>query len=255
MFLPLFPYNDQFFAAQREASRQSASVIVPLLLEAVRPASVCDVGCGIGTWLAEFYERGVTDVIGVDGAYVKGTMLEIPADRFEVRDLNQPLRLRRRFELVTCLEVAEHLKPERSESLVADLAALAPVVCFGAAVPWQGGTEHINERWQDAWAEMFARRGYWAVDLIRPVVWDRLDVEPWYSQNTLVYASRDVALRTEGLPSYKIPLRVVHPRLYHRRMSRVLGSHEVLWQARRTARRHLLERFRKRVSPRSRNFG
>jgi SAM-dependent methyltransferase len=254
IFLPLSTYDDQFFAAHHEVVRRSASVIVPLLVEAVSPASVCDVGCGTGSWLAEFCGLGVTDVIGVDGAYVTRTMLEIPPDRFEARDLNQPLRLERRFDLVTCLEVAEHLKPERSESLVADLVALAPVVCFGSAVPWQGGTEHINERWQDAWAKMFARRGYRTVDLIRPVVWDRLDVEPWYSQNTMVYAARDVVFRTDALPAYKLPLRVVHPHLYHRRMSRVLGSHEVLWQGRRAARRQLLDRFPRLLSPRWRNF-
>ena len=60
-----------------------------------------------------------------------------------------------RFDLAISLEVAEHLAPQRSESLVRDLCALADVVLFAAAVPFQGGAGHVNERWQSWWAQRF----------------------------------------------------------------------------------------------------
>lgn len=65
------------------------------------------------------------------------------------KDLTQPLSLGRKFDLCVSMEVAEHLPPSRADSFVADLVGLAPVVLFSAAVPEQGGTNHLNEQWPD----------------------------------------------------------------------------------------------------------
>lgn len=228
-------YDQAFFEAQQADSRRSAERIVPLLVDAIEPTSVVDVGCGVGTWLAAFRAAGVPDVFGLDGDYVDRTMLQIPVEQFQAADLNAPLERGRRFDLATSFEVAEHLEPDRSESLVADLVSLAPVVAFGAAIPHQGGTDHINERWQDEWATMFAEHGYRPVDLIRPAVWNDPDVQPWYAQNPLVYVAEGVNLNAAA----SMPLRVVHPTLYGQRLTRTLGPREVLAHAKRTARQRL----------------
>ena len=232
-------YDRGFFATQRDRSRQAASVVVPLLVEAIQPRSVIDVGCGVGTWLAQFRDLGIGDVTGIDGDYVERAMLQIPPAQFIAQNLNEPLHVGRRFDLATCLEVGEHLEPERSAGLVHDLVTLAPIVCFGAAVPYQGGTDHLNERWQDEWIEMFGHHGYRAIDLVRPQVWDRGDVAPWYAQNTLVYVAADVSLPAETPVGERIPPRVVHPEMFANRQARVLDIREVLSHARRTARRRL----------------
>lgn len=231
-------YDDGFFAGIEAGARASAAVVAPILVDALKPSSIIDVGCATGTWLSAFRAAGVTDVLGVDGSYVDRSALEIPADCFRPLDLNQPFQIGRRFDLAISLEVAEHLFPERSSSFVADLVTLAPIVCFGAAIPMQGGTDHVNERWQEAWVEMFAAHDYRPVDLLRRRVWDHPDVQPWYAQNTLVYASPDTELAGEE-PD---PLSVVHPRLFEQRVrkrTRPLGPRELIREARRTARQRL----------------
>ena len=70
-----------------------------------------------------------------------------------------PLRIGRRFDLVNCLEVAEHLDASRADSFVDDLCALGDVVVFSAAIPGQGGTHHVNEQFQSYWQERFRRNG------------------------------------------------------------------------------------------------
>jgi 2-polyprenyl-3-methyl-5-hydroxy-6-metoxy-1,4-benzoquinol methylase len=80
-----------------------------MIIAAVQPNTVIDVGCGVGTWLAVLAENGVADVWGIDGDYVDRALLEIPEERFLPHDLTKPVRLERRFDLVLCLEVAEHL--------------------------------------------------------------------------------------------------------------------------------------------------
>lgn len=206
-------YDAAFFAALTEGSRRSADRIVPVVVDVIAPRSVIDVGCGTGEWLAAFRAAGIEDVLGLDGDYADRAQLHIPASAFEAVDLSQPLRIARRFDLAISLEVAEHLPPERGESFVADLAALAPVVLFSAAVPDQGGIDHIAERWQDEWAVLFARHGLRPLDVVRPVVWDDENVESWYAQNTLLYVPEDSALRGSDWP-----LRLVHPRLLRLRM-------------------------------------
>lgn len=203
-------YNETYFAGLSPGSRASAARIVPLVVQAIKPGSVIDVGCGTGEWLAEFCHAGVAEVVGVDGGHAAPEQLRIPAQAFCAVDLRSPLRLERRFDLAMSLEVAEHLPPERSESFVADLVALAPAVLFSAAIPGQPGTDHISPRWQDEWAEMFRSHGYHPWDLVRTAVWDDSQVDPWYAQNTLLYVDSP----PEGRDRSAMPLRLVHPELY-----------------------------------------
>jgi SAM-dependent methyltransferase len=212
-------YTSEFFAVQRAQARSAAEVVVPLVLELARPASVVDVGCGTGTWLAVFREHGVDDVVGVDGAYVDADDLEIPRDRFVARDLAAPLTLERRFDLVVSLEVAEHLPAASAPTFVGGLTALGPVVLFSAAIPGQGGTSHVNEQWPLYWAALFRERGYVHVDCLRRRLWHDEAVAPWYAQNALFYVARDELPRHEALarlhdPAETRPLDLVHPTRY-----------------------------------------
>ncbi len=215
----MHPYTEDFYENQRERSRQSAREIVPLVLELTGARSVVDVGCGVGTWLAVFREHGVEDVLGIDGDYVDRTMLEIPAHLFVARDLAGPVRLNRQFDLAVSLEVAEHLPAECAGTLVASLASLAPAVLFSAAIPFQGGTGHVNERWPEYWAARFREEGYVVVDCIRRKVWRNRNVASWYAQNTLLFARPDYVesrplLKEELASTDPMPLAVVHPRRY-----------------------------------------
>ena len=212
-------YTEEFYSTQCDGSRSSARKILPLVLQLVHASSIVDVGCGVGTWLGGATECGVEDVLGVDGDYVKRDLLEIPQDRFVARDLLQPLRLDRQFELVMSLEVAEHLPPEQAAAFVESLTRLGPVVLFSAAIPHQNGTFHLNEQFQDYWADLFRDRGYVAIDCIRRHVWADRDVEPWYAQNALLFVKEESlseypALAPERAATVDGFLSLVHPHIY-----------------------------------------
>jgi hypothetical protein len=206
-------YTTEFFKDQITGSRESADLIAGICQELLHPQSVIDVGCGVGTWLSAFQALGVADIAGYDGDWVDRRFLQISSDAFHPADLNQRLAVGRRYDLALSLETAEHLKPERGQTLVADLVALAPAVLFSAAIPHQGGTEHINEHWQDYWADLFVAHGYIVKDCIRPRIWDQTTRSMWYAQNTLLYVDKSMSVDCpEGLP-----LRLVHPDLYELR--------------------------------------
>jgi SAM-dependent methyltransferase len=213
-------YGAAFYEELDADVRGSAEVVVPIVLDLLRPSSVVDVGCGRGTWLGVFRALGVTDVLGVDGPHIAAEDLEIPRDMFVPHDLAQPLALGRRFDLAVSLEVGEHLDPSLADTFVAALTALAPAVLFSAAIPFQGGAGHVNERWPSDWAARFAHHDYVALDVVRPRVWTDERVAFWYAQNTILYVARErLATLGDRLPAADptgAPLDLVHPGLHVR---------------------------------------
>jgi SAM-dependent methyltransferase len=213
-------YDKQFYDDIRETSRHAARTIIPMVNELIGPVStVIDIGCGQGVWLSVWRENGATRAIGVDGEHVDRALLEIPEEDFIASDLSRPLPVKQRFDIAMTLEVVEHLPPERAESMVDELVALAPVILFSAAIPGQLGEGHINEEWQDTWADRFERRGYRTLDPIRSKIWWDRSISWWYQQNILMFASEDTLAQHPHLAEAdavldRARLSVVHPRQY-----------------------------------------
>ena len=184
------PYDQGFFDMLEPGAARSARVVVPIVMEAIKPRSVLDVGCGTGVWLHEFLRCGATSVLGVDGEYVDQSKLAIPRDFFRAKNLDDGIIEFGRFDLVTCLEVAEHLPESSSSALVQSLVHSSEFVLFSAAIPGQRGQNHINEQWPEFWQALFSRHGYEPVNLILPRIRDNRAVDWWYRQNLLLFASQ-----------------------------------------------------------------
>ena len=131
-------------------------------------------------------KHGVEEILGVDGGHLQREQLLIPEECALSADLSKPLHLEKTYDLVISLEVGEHLPAESSQTLVGTVTRLGPVVMFSAAIPFQGGTSHVNEQWPKYWARMFEDRGYLVIDCLRPKVWEDPAVLPCYAQNTLL---------------------------------------------------------------------
>jgi len=186
----VYQYDPDFYAYINKGAEASAERVVSAVLEHLSISSVADFGCGQGAWLAVWKRKGISTVLGVDGDYVNRDALRITREEFAAADLTAPIDLERRFDLVQCLEVAEHLPAAAADSLVNSLTAHAPMVLFSAAPPGQGGENHINEQPYAYWRDRFTRKGFVPLDLVRPQVRNRQDVEPWYRYNTLLYVER-----------------------------------------------------------------
>jgi SAM-dependent methyltransferase len=212
-------YSHEYFAQQADGSARSAAVVVPLVLSLLQVTSVIDIGCGVGTWVAAFLANGVTDAQGVDGDHVDRAQLRIPSDQFLARDLTEPLCFNRVYNLAVCLEVAEHLPESRAAGLIADLTSLAPCVLFSAAVPGPSGTNHINPQYLPYWAELFQRQGFDAIDPIRPRVWNNPQVEWFYQQDIVMFATSGHSLLSKGYPR---PPTIIHQQLYEQVLQRPL---------------------------------
>jgi methyltransferase family protein len=215
------PYTTENFDPTQEPERNTARLVVPLVIELLRPESVCHVGCGRGTWLSVFREHGVDDVWGVDGQHAEVDQLEIPAERFIEADLREGVSGDRRFDLVLCLEIAQNLPRKSAGPLVEGLVGLGPAVLFSAGIPNQTGEALANEQWPDYWATHFRRHGFIAVDCIRPRIWDEHLVQIKYAQNTLLFVEEALLdsrprLKQEFEQTKLQQLSVVHPKMWQR---------------------------------------
>jgi ADP-heptose:LPS heptosyltransferase len=231
-------YTEAFFTEQSSRSLASARVVLQALFAFFRPASVIDVGCGVGPWLRAARELGVSEVLGVDGDYVDRDALLIDPSEFLPADLERQrlghmLANGRGFDLVISVEVAEHLSFARAESFVNDLTALGDVVLFSGAVPFQGGEHHVNEQWPEFWALLFRACGFDCLDLLRPLVWARADVDWWYAQNLLLFVRRgSVAAERLNPPQQASqpaipPLTLVHPSNYLAQILKRFHTHRL----------------------------
>ncbi len=231
------PYKDKFYERRHRKTSHAAETILSIVLEAIpRITSAVDVGCGVGTWLCVLQEKGITEIQGLDGPWVDKQLLVIPPEKFSVVNLDEGITLDKRFDLAISLEVAEHLRPENASALVAALCELSDVVLFSAAIPFQGGKNHLNEQWPSYWCNLFKKQRYVPLDLIRKKIWDDADIQPYYRQNTLLYVKeeRAAALGIDSESDRVLPLSLVHPDTYLKRMKKatsVRGSWKLFRRA------------------------
>jgi SAM-dependent methyltransferase len=168
----------------------SPGIIIPLVMELFHPASVVDIGCGIGHWMNAFQQHGAREVFGLDGFHLDRSLFVNKAENLRLLDLEQPFSLEKKYDLAISLEVAEHLKEESATGFVRSLCSLSDHILFSAAAPGQGGQNHKNEQWPSYWKEKFENNGFIFYDILRPVLWNNKAVKYWYRQNMFI-ASRN----------------------------------------------------------------
>ncbi|MGH9450709.1 MAG: class I SAM-dependent methyltransferase [Terriglobia bacterium] len=252
--MPAANYTTEFYEANWRGSLRSAEEVIPVVLEFIQPQRVVELGCGVGAWLSVLKRHGAAEVIGVDGDYVNREKMFIPAEEFIVHNLEKPFRIGRSFDLAISLEVAEHLPQSSADAFVRSLTTLAPVVLFSAAIPFQGGTHHVNEQWPDFWADIFRAQGFETIDCLRRRLWENERVEWWYAQNVLIYARNDFLAENAALHeaferTCLSQLRLVHPKKYLAAVDPAfLGFRHLLPTARTVTLNALRRRARRSVS-------
>ncbi len=153
-----------------------ASFFARHLAYGLKPKSVLEFGCGLGTtsdFLARFVPGGSKVVCVEPEAMIGEVFGEGSAQVFPIRPLQLSMlsfapearicsdalyNPQMEFELVLSLEVAEHVPPEFTDELIRRLAtATTKYLVFSAARPGQAGTGHIDKSMhgREWWIERF----------------------------------------------------------------------------------------------------
>ncbi len=180
------PYRRKDFV-DRERYRPDYRALAGELMRAVEFESALDVGCANGFLLSEFLAAGRR----VRGIEVSPAVREIlPAELADAVQIGDFTAAAGAWDLVCCVEVAEHIPPERSEELVATLVRCARrAIYFTAAPPGQAGHGHINCRNHAEWLAWFEQLG-WVEDPVRTArlksVLSGLESAPWLAANSFL---------------------------------------------------------------------
>ena len=137
----------------------SAGAMAATIVEAFKPRTVVDVGCGGGHLLSALRDRGVS----VKGFEYSAAALEICRSKgldVQQLDLERDTPPDIHVDVVISTEVAEHLPASCADRFVDVLCRLSNTVVLTAAEPSGGGTDHVNEQPNAYWIEKFRQRGF-----------------------------------------------------------------------------------------------
>jgi SAM-dependent methyltransferase len=157
------------------------SDLLKLILSRLNPASILDVGCGVGKSLDFFLAHG-KDAYGVEGSRL-AISRATNQSRIIEWDLRNELKLPRRFDLVFSYEVVEHIHPDHVQQLIRTFINHSDVIVLSAARPGQNGEGHFNEQPPEYWIRLFVQQNY----LLDQELTSELQAGgDWFSANLLV---------------------------------------------------------------------
>ncbi len=177
---PLAPLYDQSYYAQHcgEAYVRSDhwakffGAVAERIVTTVSPKTTLDAGCAHGFLVEALVDRGV-DAYGIDiSEFAISQVRDDIRDRCRVHSILEPFG--RKYDLITCTEVLEHLEPAEVLVAVANLCAHSDDIIFGSTPLDYREETHVNVHPPEHWVELFAEH-----DFVRDVDFDASFIAPW----------------------------------------------------------------------------
>lgn len=142
------------------------------IVRGLHPASVLDAGCAIGMLVEQLRKRGV-DAYGVDiSEYAISQMPDEVREHCWVGSLAEPLP--RRYDLVTCIEVVEHMPAAESRKAIDNLCAASDRVLLSTSPFDYSEPTHLNVQPPEQWSALMAANGF-----LRDLDYDASYLTPW----------------------------------------------------------------------------
>jgi len=138
----------------------------------IGPRTSMDVGCAMGFLVEALRERGV-DACGIDlSEYAIQQAHADVAPFVAVASAADPLP--GRYDVVTCIEVLEHMPPDAADRAIHAMTVAADDILFSSSPSDHVEPTHVNVQPPEAWAAAFARRGFY-----RDADFDATFLTPW----------------------------------------------------------------------------
>ena len=135
------------------------------------PKTILDAGCAMGVLVSEFIKQGV-DAYGLDFSEYAVSHADPTARKScFCGSLAEPFpeALPSRFDLVTCMEVVEHMLPEDGRKAIANICKVTDTVLFCSTPDDFEEKTHLNVQEREYWAGIFAENGFYDDLSYRPL--------------------------------------------------------------------------------------
>jgi len=146
--------------------------IADRIVRELRPTTVLDAGCAKGFLVERLRERGV-EASGVDvSEHAISEVHESVRDHCRVGSLTEPFGAR--YDLITCIEVVEHLPAADARVAIDNMAAATDRLLLSSSPADYGEPTHLNVQPPEHWSALLA-----ADDFLRDLDYDASYVTPW----------------------------------------------------------------------------
>jgi SAM-dependent methyltransferase len=150
--------DSRFGESELWMASSQPKVLLDAVLERWKPRNVLDVGCGTG-WTVQYVASKGIECVGLEGS--SAAIAASPVKQvIRLVNLNQPVNLGRRFDMVWSYEVAEHIHPAYTDTFIDTLIRHGDLIVMSAARPGQGGAGHFNEQPPSYWIDRMHHRGF-----------------------------------------------------------------------------------------------
>ena len=143
------------------------------IVREIGPKTTLDVGCAMGYLVEALRARGV-GAWGIDFSdYAIDNARKAARDFCRVGSILDPFP-HPQYDLITCIEVVEHLPVDDAERAIENLCRHTDDIVFTSTPSDFGEETHLNVRPPEYWGELFARQGFFRdVDFEAPylAVW------------------------------------------------------------------------------------
>lgn len=153
--------NDYF---HNESIIEFNRVVAENLVRELHPVAVLDVGCACGHLMSALRDNGV-EAYGIDSSSCALGNVREDHRKFVCRaalpDIVLPDSFPKRYDLVTCIEVIEHMRDVHNRKSVMALTGLSDTVLFSSVPDDFDEPTHINVHPISFWCAEFAKAGFY----------------------------------------------------------------------------------------------
>ena len=158
------------------------------IVQRMRPTSALDAGCAYGFLVEMLRARGVA-AWGIDISEYAIEQVHASVKAYcRVGSITAPFG--QRYDLITCIEVLEHLPQSESEQALANLCAHSDDIIFSSSPDDHETESHFNVQPATYWIAQFARHGFF-----HDQTFDASFITPWamrFRRATVLIVSHDV---------------------------------------------------------------
>lgn len=211
-------YNDAHLGGydnytwENEEWRSFFMVVADRLVGISNPRTALDVGSARGLLVQALAAKGV-DARGIDiSEHAIASAHPDVIDRLQVASAKDPFEAR--YDLVTCIEVLEHMSPVEAQMAIDNMTAATDRVLISSSPGDHDEPTHINTRPTAQWATWFAERGFFR----------RTDVDVSFLSPWAIFFERDDLTLQSLTHRYEQQFSVVNTELQDKRAA-LLESH------------------------------
>lgn len=155
----------------------------------IEPTTVLDAGCAFGLLVESLRARGME----ADGIDISEYALTQAADSIKpfLRQGSIAAPLHRRYDLIVCIEVVEHMPQGEAELAIANFCEHSDDILFSSSPHDFTEATHINVHPVDYWAALFATHGFY-----RDLDFDAAFIAPWAARFRKISAPKSQIVQT-----------------------------------------------------------